>query len=103
MLTTFKQDEWKDPVDLDSRIEALKSSHPTPAQVRALFPYQGFVRRRLIPYGIPAGVTIPYVRVKHEASIYPFVGIIGVGDAMEWGTFPRLLILDSNEIQLLEF
>lgn len=102
MLTTFKQDEWKDPADLDHQIEVLKTSNPTPEQVRALFPYRGVARKRLIPYGIPEGAVIPYIRVKHEPSIYPFIGIIGVGDAMQWGTYPRRLILDSNEIQLIE-
>ena len=102
MLTTFKADEWKDPADLDQQIENLKTAAPTPEQVRAMFPFRGIAKKRLLPYGIPEGAVLEYIRVKHEPSLYPFVGLIGVAGETQWGNYPRRLILDSNELQVVE-
>ena len=102
MLTTFKADEWKEPADLDQRIEAMRTTAPTVEALRALFPFRGIAKKRLLPYGIPEGAVLEYIRVKHEPSLYPFVGIIGVAGETQWGAYPRRLILDSNELQVVE-
>ena len=67
-----------------------------------MFPYKGIARKRLVPYGIPEGSVLPYIRVKHEPSLYPFIGMIGVAGAPDWGNMPRRLILDSSEVQVIE-
>lgn len=103
MLTTFKVDEWKEPIDIDQQIENMRTNGSvTQEQVRALFPYRGVAKKRLVPYGIPEGAVLEYIRVKHEPSLYPFVGIVGVCGETQWGAYPRRLVLDSNEIQLVE-
>lgn len=103
MLTTFNTADWKDPADLDQQIENLRTSASvTPAELRAMFPYKGIALKRLIPYGVPEGAVLSYIRVKHEPSLYPLIGLIGVAGETEWGTFPRKMILDSTEVQLVE-
>ena len=102
MLTTFKQDEWKEPADVDQRIETFKVCNPSVDEVRKLFPFKGIAKRRLLPYGIPEGAVLQYIRVKHEPSLYPFIGMIGVAGETGWGEYPRRLVLDSNEIQVIE-
>lgn len=102
MLATFKQDEWKEPADIDQQVEILRTQPHTPEEIRKLFPFKGIAKKRLIPYGIPEGSVLEYIRVKHEPSLYPFVGLIGVAGDTQWGTSPRRLILDSTELQLVE-
>ena len=102
MLMTFKADEWKEPADVDQQIEAMRTAAPTAEALRALFPFRGIAKKRLLPYGIPEGAVLEYIRVKHEPSLYPFVGIIGVAGETQWGNYPRRLILDSNELQVVE-
>lgn len=102
MLTTYNKDAWREDQDTERKTDALISAKTSDAELRALFPFKGIAKKRLVPYGIPEGAVIPYVRVKHEVSLYPMVGAIGCGgQGMEWGG-PRRLILDSNEIQLVE-
>lgn len=102
MLTTFKADEWKEPADIDQAIETMRTTTPTVEALRALFPFRGIAKKRLLPYGIPEGTVLEYIRVKHEPSLYPFVGIIGVAGETQWGNYPRRLILDSTELQVVE-
>lgn len=103
MLTTFNSQDWKDPADIDTRIENMRANGSVSySEVRALFPYRGIVRKRLLPYGIPEGSILEFVRVKHEPSLYPFIGIIGVAGDTQWSNYPRRLIMDSNELQLVE-
>ncbi len=102
MLATFKRDEWKEPANIDEQVERLRSTTASPEELRAVFPFRGIALKRLVPYGIPEGSVLEYVRVKHEPSLYPFIGLIGVPGQMEWGNYPRRLILDSLEIQVVE-
>ena len=103
MLQTFNQAEWRDPIDMDHQIENMRASgRVTHDELRAMFPYMGIAKKRLLPYGIPEGAVLQYIRVKHEPSLYPFIGMIGLGGDTQWGNYPRRLILDSNEIQLVE-
>ena len=103
MLTTFKRDEWVEPYDIDRTIEDIRlKGEPTPDELRKIFPFRGIALKRLLPYGIPEGTVLQYIRVKHEPSLYPIVGIIGVAGETAWGNYPRRLILDSNELQIVE-
>lgn len=102
MLTTLERSEWKEEPDIDQQIEILQHSNPKPEDVRKLFPYKGIALKRLLPYGIPEGAVLDYIRVKHEPSLYPMVGLIGVAGETDWGHHPRRLILDSSEVQLVE-
>jgi hypothetical protein len=102
MLTTYNKETWTEDPDMERRIMALIDARTSDAELRKMFPFKGIAKKRLIPYGIPEGSVIPYVLVKHEVSLYPMVGAIGVGGHKEWSNGPRRLILDSNEIQLVE-
>lgn len=101
MLTTYNKDTWTEEPDTERRLTALIDARTPDAELRKLFPYKGIAKKRLIPYGIPEGSVLPYIMVKHEVSLYPLVGAIGVGGHNEWGG-PRRLILDSSEVQLVE-